>query len=99
LAATRGLVVRTVLLGGAGIVLLTGWATIAYVNEQLGLSLATDGPFETVAGLIHHQIGRLAEEGDRVELPGVALTVLDATDRRLRRVRVDWRPEGEWPAE
>ena len=67
-----------------------GWATITYLNEQLGLDLPTEGPFETVAGLVTQQLGRLAEEGDRVELPNTIITVLDATDRRIRRVRIDW---------
>jgi len=68
----------------------SGWATVEYLNDQLGLSLPTDGPFETVAGLVNHQAGRLAEEGDRVELPSAVITVLDATERRVRRVRIDW---------
>lgn len=72
--------------------IVNGWATVDYVNERLGLALQTDGPFETTAGLVNHHAGRLAEEGDRVELDGVVITVLDATQRRVRRVRVDWSP-------
>ena len=68
----------------------TGWATVDYVNERLALDVDTDGPFETMAGLVNHHLGRLAEEGDRVELGTVIVTVLDATERRVRRVRIDW---------
>jgi len=71
-----------------------GWATVVYVSESLGIDLPSDGPFETVAGLVTHQLGRLAEEGDRVELPGVVITVLDGTQRRIRRVRIDWTEQG-----
>jgi CBS domain containing-hemolysin-like protein len=67
-----------------------GRATVAYLNGSLGLSLGTDGPFETVAGLVNHHLGRLGEEGDRVELGDVTITVLDATQRRVRRVRIEW---------
>lgn len=67
-----------------------GWATIDYVKERLGLTLSADGPYETIAGLVNHHLGRLANEGDRVELHGVTITVIDATERRIRRVRVDW---------
>jgi putative hemolysin len=67
-----------------------GWATITYLNDQLGLDLPADGPYKTVAGLVNQQMGRLAEEGDRVELPNTIITVLDATERRIRRVRIDW---------
>jgi len=77
---------------------VNGWATVDYVNARLGLALQTDGPFETVAGLVNHHAGRLAEEGDRVELGDVVLTVVDATHRRVRRVRVDWAAADPGPA-
>jgi len=72
---------------------VNGWATVDYVNDRLGLAIHTDGPFETIAGLVNHHTGRLAEEGDRVELGDLVVTVLDATQRRVRRVRVDWTDE------
>lgn len=71
-----------------------GWATIDYINEQLGLEIRADGPYETIAGLVNHQTGQLADEGDRIELGSVVITVLDATERRIRRVRIDWSPTG-----
>ena len=71
------------------VAVVSGWATVAYLNEQLGLALPTDGPYETIAGLVTHQTGRLAEEGDRIELADAVLTVVAASDRRVRRVRVD----------
>ncbi|WP_436903392.1 transporter associated domain-containing protein [Halovenus halobia] len=54
---------------------------MTYLDEQLGLALATDGPYETIAGLVTHQIGRLAEEGDQIELPDAVLTIVAAGDR------------------
>ncbi|MFW5903614.1 MAG: transporter associated domain-containing protein, partial [Halolamina sp.] len=75
---------------------VNGWATIDYVNESLGLDLQTDGPFETIAGLVTYHAGRLPAEGERVELGDAVITVLDATQRRVRRVRIDWiREDGE----
>ncbi len=71
---------------------VNGWTTVDYINEQLGLDIRTDGPYETVAGLVNHHTGQLAEEGNRVELGSVVITVLDATARRVRRVRIDWTP-------
>lgn len=69
-----------------------GWATVAYLNETLGVGLPSDGAFETVAGLIHANTGRVPEEGDRVEIGGTVLTVLDATSTRIRQVRVEYPP-------
>lgn len=72
-----------------------GWATVDYVNERLGLEIQTDGPFETVAGLLTHHAGKLGEEGDRIALGDIVITVLDATQRHVRRVRIDWDTGGE----
>ena len=69
-----------------------GWATVAYVNETFDAGLPVDGEFETLAGLIHANAGRLPEEGDRIEIGSVVLTVLEATGTRLRRVRIE-RPD------
>jgi len=69
---------------------VNGWATVDYVNERLGLGIPTDGPFETVAGLLTHHAGRLGEEGDRITVGDVVIRVLDANQRHVRRVRIDW---------
>ena len=76
-----------------------GWATVDYVNERLGLEIQTDGPFETVAGLVTHHAGKLGEEGDRIALGDVVITVLDANQRHVRRVRLDWSDDGAVSAE
>ncbi|MFC7325136.1 hemolysin family protein [Halorubrum rutilum] len=71
-----------------------GWTTVAHLNETLGLALPSDGA-ETVAGLITQRLGRVPEEGDRVELDDVTLAVTDATATRVTRVRVEYAGEGE----
>ncbi len=79
---------------------VNGRATVAYTNSSLDLTLPTDGPFETVGGLVSHHLGRLPEAGDRIELGSVVISVLDATETRVRRVRVDWTPaDDETPAD
>ncbi|GAB3707552.1 hemolysin family protein [Halorubrum pallidum] len=65
-----------------------GWTTVGHLNEALGLSLPSDG-VETVAGLITQRLGRLPEEGDRVAVDDVTLTVTGATATRVTRVRVE----------
>ena len=73
----------------AGTAVVSGWTTVTYLNESLGVTLPTAGEFETVAGLITETLGRLPEEGDRVEFGGVALTVTVATPTHVTRVRVE----------
>ncbi|MEU3371356.1 hemolysin family protein [Streptomyces sp. NPDC006711] len=45
-----------------------------------------DGPYETLAGLVATELGRIPRLGDRVELGGWRMEVVDATGRRAARV-------------
>ncbi|MCF3130923.1 hemolysin family protein [Streptomyces olivochromogenes] len=47
---------------------------------------APDGPYETLAGLVATLLGRIPETGDRVEVAGWRLDVVDASGRRAARV-------------
>ncbi|MGW7412852.1 hemolysin family protein [Streptomyces sp. NPDC054863] len=53
--------------------------------ERIGLRVP-DGPYETLAGLIANELGRIPEVGDCVELSGWKLDVVDASGRRAARV-------------
>jgi CBS domain containing-hemolysin-like protein len=72
---TDGLVVR-------------GEVTVGEINDLLGVALPTEGEFETVAGLINAELGRIGDVGDRVSIAGVALDVERIDGHRIRRVRV-----------
>ncbi|MER7838045.1 hemolysin family protein [Streptomyces sp. NPDC096040] len=45
-----------------------------------------EGPYETLAGLIATELGRIPEPGDSVEVAGWRLDVVDASGRRAARV-------------
>ncbi|MFB7743890.1 hemolysin family protein [Streptomyces sp. NPDC056132] len=45
-----------------------------------------DGPYETLAGLVATRLGRIPRVGDRVELAGWRMDVVDAAGRRAARV-------------
>ncbi|MFD5556613.1 hemolysin family protein [Streptomyces sp. NPDC127068] len=47
---------------------------------------APDGPYETLAGLVATELGRIPAAGDRVEVAGWRLDVVDASGRRAARV-------------
>ncbi|MGW4032080.1 hemolysin family protein [Streptomyces sp. NPDC004838] len=53
--------------------------------EQVGLRMP-DGPYETLAGLVATELGRIPEEGDRIDILGWRLDVVDAAGRRAARV-------------
>lgn len=53
--------------------------------EQIGLKLP-DGPYETLAGLIATELGRIPAAGDSVEAAGWRMDVVDASGHRAARV-------------
>ncbi|NUL02493.1 HlyC/CorC family transporter [Streptomyces lunaelactis] len=53
--------------------------------ERVGLRVP-EGPYETLAGLIATELGRIPVEGDRIDLEGWRLDVVDASGRRAARV-------------
>ncbi|KAA6223573.1 HlyC/CorC family transporter [Streptomyces albofaciens JCM 4342] len=53
--------------------------------EQIGLKLP-EGPYETLAGLIATELGRIPAAGDGVEVAGWRMDVLDASGHRAARV-------------
>ncbi|MFJ3307723.1 hemolysin family protein [Streptomyces sp. NPDC086549] len=52
---------------------------------RVGLK-APEGPYETLAGLVATELGRIPRTGDRVEVTGWRLDVVDASGRRAARV-------------
>jgi len=63
------------------------------VNEQMGLELPQPDEYDTLAGLMISQLGRIPKRGDSVTVDGARLTVMDATRRRVNRLRIDVRTE------
>ena len=49
--------------------------TLDELNDRLGLQLPTDGEFQTIGGLVFHELGRVPIKGDRVNAHGMAFTV------------------------
>lgn len=70
-----------------GSYLVTGKADVHTVAEHLGLEIEPEG-FETFAGYVLSRIGRVPATGERFEVDGLDIEVLDAERRRVHRMRV-----------
>ena len=55
--------------------------------ERTGVSVPEDGPYETVAGYVMKELGRLPEVGDEVAVDGGTLKVVRLDGRRIDRLR------------
>ncbi|WP_248299351.1 hemolysin family protein [Halorhabdus amylolytica] len=69
--------------------IVRGELNVHEANEALGTNFPEDGTFETIAGLIMDQTGRLVDEGDRATYDGIDLTAETMANNRLLEVRVD----------
>ncbi|GAA1080502.1 MULTISPECIES: hemolysin family protein [Kitasatospora] len=67
---------------------LDGMLNLADFADETGVALP-EGPYETVAGYLVRELGRLPESGDQVTTEdGVRLTVAKLDGRRIERIRV-----------
>lgn len=75
----------------------------ARIDQLVRVGLrAPDGPYETLAGLVASELGRIPAVGDILHVAGWRLDVVDASGRRAARVLLhapldDERPHGENP--
>jgi CBS domain containing-hemolysin-like protein len=61
--------------------------SIRDVNDTLDLDIE-DEDFDTLGGLLYHELGKVPNVGDEVRIDGAVVTVLSTTGRRVRKVRV-----------
>lgn len=63
------------------------------VLDRAGVHIPEDGPYETVAGFVMRELGRLPTIGDEVEVEGGSLRVERLDGRRIDRLRFTPNPE------
>jgi putative hemolysin len=61
--------------------------SIRDVNDTLDLEI-DDEDFDTLGGLLYHELGKVPNVGDQVHVDSARVTVLTTTGRRVRKVRV-----------
>ena len=77
-----------------GSLLVDGLMPIDAFEAAVGVrGIAADGDFETVAGLFLHALGRIPAVGDRAEISGLGLEVVDMDGRRIDKMLVTRPPE------
>ncbi|MDX8392906.1 MAG: hemolysin family protein [Mariprofundaceae bacterium] len=70
-----------------GSLMVHGRMHVEELEEQLHLQLP-DGDYDTVGGLITSLCGRIPRRGERLELAGLCIDILEAEPRRVLRLRV-----------
>ena len=63
------------------------------VLDRTGLHIPEDGPYDTAAGFVMSELGRIATVGDEIDVPGGRLRVERLDGRRIDRLRFTPHPE------
>ena len=69
-----------------GVFVFSGKVSFDEVRERLDVAVEPEG-FETVGGYVLTRVGRVPAPGERFELDGMAVEVIEAERRRIHRVR------------
>jgi putative hemolysin len=80
---------RPVVSLASGAVVLDGSANIRDLETQYDIILPRDEGFETLAGFVMAQLGRIPEGGETFEYEGRRYTVLHMEGHRIARVKVE----------
>ena len=64
----------------------SGKVNIEELNDRLAVAIEPEG-FETVGGYVLTRVGRVPAVGERFELDGMSVEVVEAERRRIHRVR------------
>lgn len=70
-----------------GTVIIDARLPIEELKERFSIEVERD-KFDTVAGLIFHRIGRIPKIGETVESSPLLMTILEADERKISKVRV-----------
>jgi magnesium and cobalt exporter, CNNM family len=68
------------------------------VEERLGVELPETADVSTLGGFVTAQVGRMPRPGDRVQVDGFELRVLEVEGRRVTKVLAAKRPAGQTAA-
>jgi len=71
-----------------GSYLIAGWMPVDEFADLLTLSINEDRDYDTAAGFVLDQIGRLPHVGERLELPKWSIEVVDLDGRRIDKLLV-----------
>jgi CBS domain containing-hemolysin-like protein len=74
---------------GPGVCEAMGRVHIDEINERLGLGLPEDAEYDTIGGFVFSELGHVPAAGEDLVWQNVRITVLDATRRRIERVRIE----------
>ena len=77
----------------SGVAEVSGSVHVSRLNQEFGLDLPEDEDFDTLAGLILHELNEIPRPGRTLSLPQFELQILSANRRQVQMVRIEIKDE------
>jgi putative hemolysin len=71
-----------------GSMIVDALLSVSDLEDLLGIKLGEDLPYDTLAGLILHQLGRFPEKGEKLEVNGLLLVCEEVKKNAIVKVRI-----------
>jgi CBS domain containing-hemolysin-like protein len=72
-----------------GVAEVPGKVRIDEINERLEIALPDTGDFDTIGGFVFSELGHVPLVGEELVREQIRITVIEATQRRILRVRIE----------
>jgi CBS domain containing-hemolysin-like protein len=72
---------------------------VGEVNRDLAIAIPEHEDYETVGGFVLARLGYIPKQGEAIEHEGVRITVLEAEERRILKLRIDLPAPEQPPAQ
>jgi CBS domain containing-hemolysin-like protein len=76
---------------------LDGRARIDELNDEYPVEIPESDDYETVSGFLFSSLGRIPDTGETYEYRNLLFTVVDATERKINRLKLEILPEEDIP--
>ena len=70
-------------------IIAKGTADIDDINRIMNIEIAQDDSFDTIAGYVMNHLGHIPKRGYSEQIGNVRITVIDATHKRILKVKVE----------
>ncbi len=79
-----------------GVAEVSGSVHVSRLNQEFGLDLPEDEDFDTLAGLILHELNEVPRPGHTLSLPRFDLEIVSANRRQVQKIRIRVKDESEF---
>ena len=82
---------------GKGVIEVDSKVHVDEINELLGLDIPEGDDYETIGGFVFSAMGKIPHDGEELQRHNAKITILEAEDRKINRLRIELLAEHSGP--